>query len=316
MSPVPQAEGHQQKKSRHAHRERRDLVGVSYCAGGTMLEVKTMTVRATMTIAILLFAAGAGRASLVAYEPFDYAEGQPVNGLGGGTGWGGSSFPNWDTSSGTVATVASPGLSAPGGIPQVGHSMLISAGTNVGAGRTFPLLHSGAQFPNSPDHWFSFVMQRGGTPGGGAGEVLSFKLSQQVIVYCSEAGTFQLSAATGGSSISPILSPGNDPFLLVLHAGWSPATNGTTLDLFINPVNGPINPIASVAAPANLMSLVSDMVFLGNLSSDVRIDEVRIGTTFLDVAVPSPAPSAVMALGLLAAGRRRRTSCGDARGRG
>lgn len=246
---------------------------------------------ATGALAVLAAALSPARATLLAYEPFTYPVGQ-MTGAAGGIGF--SSAP-WTFSTGF--NVTSPVASPPASLPQAGNALHVSTPGNFGITRFFQTFID--QNTGGGDLWISHIHQRAD---------LGFPGAQWLVLGNLRIGTTMLGRygiGTSGGAItheSEVFAPGRGPDLLVAHLHYGAGT--PFVELFLNPVDGPINPIlaTNMAAPWFGPTLRIEQQ---NVAIDATIDEIRIGTTFADVAIPGPSASLAIALGAAMLVRRR-----------
>lgn len=240
------------------------------------------------TVAGVLHLASQAEASLIAYELFDYSPGG-LNSASGGSGFTGP----WNSAPGMDVTAA--GLTAPGALSTVGNALTLS---QLGGGAT-----SAQRFLSSPisgssgEIWLSHIhhrVQEGFIAGG-------WVRLGTVLIGTSSTGHYALGSVDGSSHTdSSVYAANRGPDLLVARIRFTGTSS--TIDLFLNPDTGPISPILSLTAP---VFPATNQLRIDNNLTPVRIDEIRIGTTFLDVAIPAPASATLAGLSLLLACRRR-----------
>jgi hypothetical protein len=184
---------------------------------------------------------------------------------------------------------APPTLQFPTALPSTGDSL-----TNPAPGEAFrsfsvPLTNAGSEL------WISFMEQSlvAGTgsfvsldPSGGAGSITVTK---------DAGGAITLGAggllAPGGLSAGP----GHTDFFVI---GLSQFSGTTRVDLFLNPGPALGPPTASLILPAPFV--LSRFYF--RTDPNQELDEIRIGTSLVDVAAAAPEPGTALLLGLGAVG--------------
>jgi hypothetical protein len=228
----------------------------------------------------------------------------PINGTGGGTGFGG----NYSG----AGNVASPGLTYP--LLQTDGNRFSTAGSNAGAFRNL----GGPISTDAGTIWVGFLAATGGTPapdyagisfysGGQSTEELFMGKPFQVNNY-----GFDVSGVTAQNS--PTAPVSTNPSLLVYRLTFTPA--GETIDFYANPVPGqplPATPTLTFAIPEDAFADTFTSIRLqsgegAGTATPFSFDELRGGASFEDVAPVVPEPAAVALLGaagLLALRRRR-----------
>lgn len=262
---------------------------------------------------IALLSVGAiARADLIVYEPFNYAAGTDLSGLGGGTGfapgsiWSGGA--NYDVGAGSLSR---PGLASDG-------NRVTSTAQLSGVTQATRRL---GQFLNTGTFYMSFLARPEGTLGEGAfngffGLYLdSFFGSPGPDIFVGKPGNaanapWSLEFVGGGSSRATNYRPVvGQTDLLVTR--WN--LDADTVTLWVNPALGS----EPTSFDAQLQVLTVNLTEIGGMTlystGAHSLDEIRIGTAYADV-VPAavPEPSSAALLGLLgiagAVWRRRRLS--------
>ncbi|MGE9266603.1 MAG: hypothetical protein ACQKBY_00795 [Verrucomicrobiales bacterium] len=258
-------------------------------------------------------------AALTHYEPFDYPAGTGLDGLNGGTGWGAA----WSDGNNDVTTGSgSLNYPAAGNFSSSGNQVNISSSvTNAQAvralGTTMNLATSGNTFYASALFQISAVSGQGSslnftseTDGTGFNR-WRFGINDSGNFYVGmdplQANQLATSTSTASAGTTYLLvakmrtntgggdGNGDQVFLKIYEAGdsiFEPLTDGDW-DLSAIGYSG-----------VTLRSLRLDLNNAAGQSN--QLDEIRIGTSFADVA-PIPEPSALLLLGLspLALLRRR-----------
>ena len=235
---------------------------------------------------VLFLATGPARetvASLLAYEGFNYAVNQPLPTMAGGIGWAAGP---WTQIGGAMAGEP-PTLSYPWALPSSGEALL-TAGPGA-ASRTFA-----APFSNAgSDLWISFqeLTAVGAVPSAQVDIQQPIAVLPDIEVNKGTGGAITLNGLPAGFSAGD----GIVDFFLLQLVQWS---GGTTLvNLFVDPgaVLGPPNASLLINGPA-----FQAQNFYYQANPGQELDEIRVGTTALDVsAVPEPSAFTMLAGGLL-----------------
>jgi len=282
--------------------------------------LRTITIIGAMVLAVL------GRqpasAVLIAFEGFeDYAADVPLGGLNGGSGWTAA----WGS-----------GVRSPDELKTIagGLSYITGEVSNPGGNRALQFVYDvggNAIFLNRPfasqtgTVYMSLLWQTTTAYGDGDDDFIQYGLNSAacnprtsvVRWYGNDGYDFQVRSGTGqGRSASVATNPGQTYFL-VLRASDT-GTDGIydRVELWVNPVSQDPG-TTSIVHNAN-SGISSLQYFVGrharlNRGDTYRIDNIRIGTSFLDVIpfIPIPEPASGLlallgVLGLCAARRRRR----------
>lgn len=240
-----------------------------------------MSLKMKIMFCLLLFCAGTAAANPIAYDGFIYIVG-PLNGNNGGIGF---AIP-WLADPGVI--VQPPGLSHPLALP--------SEGLEVGGG------FNSARPLNSPlslvEYWASFLINA--NPGNdqvwlGLDTAPS---STPLVWFGRRLDTYFIEQGTGPAITGGVASPVGVTDLLV--ARFQQVGVGTNVDLWVNTNDFTSPPLISTVVPTVPYTWVNMQV-----QSGLFADEIRIGPTAFDVAVPEPATFALLALGGMVLLRRR-----------
>jgi hypothetical protein len=165
-------------------------------------------------------------------------------------------------------------------------------------------------------HWLSFLAR--GDVNSDFGGLSLVKFFGDEILYIGKIGGnggTEWGVDTGGNPQAVAGSDITQDTFLVAKLTLGGGSNDDTVDLFINPALGSTPPlIADLTANFNEepggTNRTIDEIRLASQNGPFFADEIRIGTTFADVALPEPG-TGVLVLGLAAiassARRRRRT---------
>jgi MYXO-CTERM domain-containing protein len=278
-----------------------------------------MMIRLLLVCVTALVLASAVRAQTFAYEGFDYATSQSINGLGGGTGWATA----WSTTTTTSFVSYTGSTSDPTGTLITSGNQVRTVGTT-----TFHELSRSTAVdlrtaPNS-SLWISLTARRidpfsSPTYGGLViGNEVGSSAANTGRLFVGDPGgadTWAIERAGGGGPgqvsnhsvvngaatllVVNIQFQDNGPETVSLYVnrapggGTPPSVDAFLSNLDLNPSNGPVTNVS--------------LWFAGSI---YQFDEIRIGTSYADVT-PTPEPGAllVVAAGVLSVGawRRRRS---------
>lgn len=269
-------------------------------------------------LAITFLAIPSLSAAVLAYEGFDYVEpnGKTLSGLNGGTGWT-EAYPTVD---GTIRLAD--GLGMTDHFASTGKSSERLAGaTFTSNGRNW------AATVGDGTYWYSFLMNPTATAthvGRGTIGILQGSGSNQngFGIRFDFTGTAGLGATLTINANSPAQGPGSnisfasgwDQTYLVLGRLTVDTSANTTNDIWVYQ-NGSSLPTDEISLGGAMSSTVGASGTLNPAlygrafgdSAPTFFDEVRVGTTFGDVAlVPEPSAAVLGLLSLLGLVRRRR----------
>jgi hypothetical protein len=239
--------------------------------------------RQTLRLALILLTAPTARATLLAYDGFDYPAGQDLAGQSGGFGWDSI----WGNNGGAFTVVSSPGLSYPG-LGSLGNAAATAPNQGATAGdsvTTYPRVASSNIYgiPGSTVY-YSFLLQPDadfGNYGGiniGGGELFIGRSGNQSTYGIEDATT----VAPGSVPVRQGV-----PALLVLRADFG-LTGTDTFRLYSDPTLPGLEPALDDATLTLNSTTQSNLLYLNNIGG-YTTDELRIGTTYADVtAVPEP----------------------------
>ena len=275
--------------------------------------------RAFCLLATLSISAMSARATLLEVEPFDYpgSLGSGLNGLSGGTGWGGSAWADIDALP-TLATTNT-SLSYPSGValtPVGSRIELTAVSANNPANRNLGTTMSLAT--NGQAYYSSALFQMSAVAAERASVLFNDGTNIRWFYGVDASGFFSVAvdpsnAAQRSTSLVSIVpdvtyllvskmrtntgAGGVDEvFLKIYQEGSAIVEPATDLDWDLR---------ASGNSGVNLSNV--RLSFDNSAGQTNEFDELRIGTTFADVApVPEPAAASLLALGALLAGIRRR----------
>ncbi len=223
------------------------------------------------------------------YEGFDF-EGPDLAANGSGTGWGAGS--TWSISSGGF-DVGSDSLMA-GNLRTAGnHVVATTKGVNIAARRM------DAEAPSSGEFWASIVVDANGLGGGltfsadptGALDLFANDFANRARFGFGINGTnfvYKLDGREAAPINGSVAGATHAPTLLVAKFD---VTKGL-FSLWANPTLGGANPTGGIVVASDVpfkrtgTTFAADVIFAG-LSANwngVQLDEVRLGTSFADVA--------------------------------
>ncbi len=277
----------------------------------------------SMIVAVIAAGANAVPAALILHEPFNYSAGT-LNGQNGGTGFSGA----WTASGTTAADVRSPGLSY--GVLQTTGGMIV--GTNsMSMKRAFS---STGLTGNGSRLWFSILFSATDTTAGSAtaipsffsdltgpyGQAQGFSVSYNI----QSATSLYMDARIGGSvkasqNIVGTNYYANGVALVLGRITFSDTVNQDRLEVWLNPPleTDPGTPLFNVLGQWTDPGANNGFFMNKYDPPDRMIDEIRLGTTLVDVTpTPEPSTQGMMAMGIACAawGTWRRVR-GDVRSR-
>lgn len=259
-----------------------------------------------MLIACGVLSVQTSKASLLAYEGFDYTAGNSVVGQSGGTGWNSS----WGGNGTTQALVSS---------TEITYSL---NGTTLGGGNsmvfnnnaTSPILQRdvfASLSTSGQDYFLSFIFQ---TQGAGTNNSTFFSWQAKddnPQVNVGNIGVVSNAAAgarinTDTTNVSATVTNDTTYFMVIAFTGWSEANSRyQETKVWLNPeiddentsdptiVASQTTANASDGAPGFLGLWVRATAFDG-VDEAVYFDDIRVGTTWSSVtAVPEPGEYAV-----------------------
>ena len=263
---------------------------------------------AVLAAASLLASIPASQAALIAYEGFDIPDGslQGLRGSGSGTtAWQNSTWNNTDN---VWSAAASRSLS---------YSSLVTTpggGFSTGDGNQQSFRDFGLQ-ASTGTYWMGYIFNR--DIGGGSSSMGISLFGSGEFTFVGQAGNpnYGFVAHFGGnfSSSTPVVS--GEPTYLLARYVMDGNTSGqtSTAHYWVNP-DISTEPLTADAAngPAgtNFRAFEFDRFRLGSFGAQGTVDEIRLGTTFGDVA-PIPEPTSALLVGsglMMALGRRRRSA--------
>jgi hypothetical protein len=282
-----------------------------------------------MTIlAVLAGASSLASANLILYEPFDYdATGNPVL---GDPATGAKAKGVWTSQgNGTQEVRINSGSLSYSGLPtSIGNSAILdNNGGNTGGGADASRLFLGGT-NDSGTYYYSFVASIPSYTSNPAGFTESyfagFDSNSTANPYNSGAGLFvkkdavdaskiDLGIATTGSAgkmyTSSAYSPDNALFVVGSFTFGGPATLDVYADGATIPGTAPLVHGAVTSTSDTTLTSITNLFLRGNPGEPqgIKIDEIRIGTEWADVAaVPEPASIGLLSLGAIGLLARRR----------
>jgi hypothetical protein len=261
------------------------------------------------------------QAVLIAYEGFDYdatatmpdanADGKPdVSTQNGGIGFTGA----WaETASGNHDYVQSGSLSF-GALDTSGNSARAIQPQDVTSNllRTFPLVSA----TSGSELWFSYLVRR--ETGNNTALIPAFTVTLEpsagggddvIVGDIDGRNTLVVARGADPSNVGDtgVVTQTGTTYLLVAKISFLPGAD--TVSLFVNPTPGATAPATPQATKSdfNFTSLDRVRVFASSSLREWSYDEIRVGTTYADVAVPEPSAAGLLLAGLaMGWGRRSR----------
>lgn len=269
------------------------------------------------------------KGSLLVYESFDYSAGSELAGQGSGFGFAESS--TWaDTSvsgnrdtittggavyarlqtNGNALRMVSPTDSLSGNVRRQTSLIDGAAGTTTWVSYLFSLENSAS--PLASGDW-AVMSISGVTPPGPT-------LTAHFGIYDGPGGgkVFGIGWSNVNSlALSNVIFNPGEVYFVVARIDWNAGNAGEGVSLYINPPTGAIEPLitesaafttaVNIASGAGTNRILSVGMNAGDTGQEWIFDEIRLGTTFADVApVPEPAILALCLVGAVGIWLRKR----------
>ncbi|HEY9250056.1 MAG TPA: PEP-CTERM sorting domain-containing protein [Rariglobus sp.] len=273
------------------------------------------------------------RATVIAYDSFDYTDDSNLAGLTGGTGWDATTNVGWTVNSNiTSATIQSGALVLGNGTD----SVLTAASTASNATRYLSSAYSGdslfikytfsvgAGTTSNADRFYMTLLGSGNGGGWGNLEIGTGVNNSIASTNAGAVGDNRIAARVEGSSSNRLAASSPNPILdltsytviVEFSKSVSGATNKyNTLRLWVNPTE---SDYSSATAKSLTYSTILYSINRINFSLDeveagdvFTVNEVMLATTWADVtAIPEPSTLSLLlggsALGVVLLNRRRR----------
>jgi hypothetical protein len=289
-----------------------------------------MRVKYLLSVLAVISFASIASATQIAYDGFDYdATGNPFLGTGPSNAAGATGSWVYQGNNTTEPRVTAGSLNYTALPASVGNKVTLDNGGGVATGADAARLYLGTiDKATTPTVYYSFILNvpTATATGGTGGSFFAGLDNNTNTAYTTFAGLFvrqdaadtsmiDLGISTSGSA-NKMFSTTPYPINTSLFVVGSFTFQGvSTLDVFVDPAAFPgSEPVAhsatSSGADASIVTQISNFYLRGNAGEPqgMNIDELRIGTSWADVApVPEPGSlSVVVALGAVGALVRRR----------
>lgn len=251
------------------------------------------------------------RGSLIAYEGFNYSPGNLL-GQNGGTGFSGGWYNESPTTSYSVMSGSLPPPTVPKLVEQGGHVFgVLDPPSNFYScwmQRDLPFALGAA----GTTVYLSMLLEPNGTVyfgwGGGFASLslvqsfASTELDFGLPGYQSFATTYGLENLSGvGRFMSGVQPAPNQPVFLVMRCDFNANTSANdTFKLYVNPKPGAAEPASGTIKNDFNFGVGQSFGTVGSVAirsgGAFSIDEIRIGTTFADVAPAVPEPTSLKLL--------------------
>ena len=299
--------------------------------------MKTTKISTALTAAALLGVATPALATLVAHEPFDYADTGPsdgVNFLGDGNQAGGLGLTQWRQANSrsnpadNEIEVRSTGLTFNDGVRDLvesgGQLVRVSRVGQASASSTLTVPAAAALTADNTTMWMSFLYVDNGfsgpdsaialasqdmiaadsanlaAPGYGVGVDIIFNAGVGTAVY--NGGTSSTKVREAVPTFGTDAGTSSDVFLFAAKINWNP--DGVDDEIFVfNITDMSAEPDESSALASDTFNMLAvNQALLNVLTiSETQVDgfdEIRLGTTFDSVVPFVPEPSSLALLGL------------------
>ena len=267
--------------------------------------MKTKNYSLLIGASLALVSLTSANAALVAYEGFDYAQNTGLNNQTGGIGWttdwiGG----NWRTNNSAFTSPQPGGFENSTGLTYTGLTTVGNAARNGQQGNQG--FRSFATQAATGTYWISFLMQKDTTTSGSYGISLYEGGTERNFMGTANSGNFSVGGQ--GANVSSI-SVSLTPSLFVARYNmdtqlahfWIDSDLSSTTPTDASAFNG--------SGGTTFTAFAFNRIRLGGFHQQGYLDEIRIGTTAMDVGfIPEPSSFALVGLSVLGfvANRRRR----------
>jgi len=263
----------------------------------------------------ILFGCAATQAAVTISESFDYTDAASLNGQTGGTGWGGA----W-VATGTApanATIEAQDIATPAGYGSPsGNQALLQTLTISTVRAERALADSISTNPGSTQVIYGSILFRRDDASNGAGTENTefFRLDNASNVRVAAVGQTSgelMTVQLGGTIVNTTTPVGiGVDYLLVVKLTLNPAGTNDVLEAQLFGVGDTITEPGVWQGQVSLDLTDTATKFVANqarLAEDLRIDEIRFGTSFTDV-VPEPSALGLVLLAAATLAQRRRTA--------
>lgn len=252
-------------------------------------------VRIANACVVLAMAAGSVAANPILYEGFNYAPGQNLNMLNGGTGFAGSwqaAQPDYTIQSGSIAY---------GALETSGNRASFSESNEATSQADRTLVGSGLGADGTTE-WLSFLMQPGTIVDGG---LMEFGIENMEVGMTGQNDGFYAVGAGNMIENSTVPIVAGQPVFVSIEFQFNANSNGQdTATVYFDPTPGLAAPdVTGTVWTENFSSSIAGFAIDGAEGQTSNFDELRLGNSYADVSpvsglVATPEPSFIWMSGI------------------